>query len=142
MKNIARLGTAVCIAVVLLVGISCAANQDKEKAAVQAAQKWLTLVDEGNFPVSWQEAAGYFKNAVRQEQWEQMLQSVRTPLGKVLSRKLKNKSYQTTLPGAPDGQYVVIQFETSFQNKRSAVETVTPTLDQDGQWRVSGYYIR
>ena len=50
--------------------------------------------------------------------------------------------YQTSLPGAPDGQYVVIQFKTSFENKRSAVETVTPMFGKDQRWRVSGYYIR
>ena len=48
----------------------------------------------------------------------------------------------TSLPGAPDGEYVVIQFEASFGNKRASVETVTPMLDKDGQWRVSGYYIK
>jgi hypothetical protein len=46
------------------------------------------------------------------------------------------------LPGAPDGQYVIIQFETSFENKQNAVETVTPMLDTDSQWRISGYYIK
>jgi hypothetical protein len=71
-----------------------------------------------------------------------MLQSVRMPLGKMISRKLKTSAYKTTLPGAPDGQYVVIQFETSFQNKKSAIETVTPMFDHDGRWRVSGYYIK
>jgi hypothetical protein len=44
--------------------------------------------------------------------------------------------------GPPDGEYVVIQFETSFENKKSAIETVTPMLDQDGKWRVSGYFIK
>jgi hypothetical protein len=51
-------------------------------------------------------------------------------------------SYQTSLPGAFDGEYVVIQFETSFENKKSAVETVTPMKDKDGRWRVSGYFIK
>jgi len=37
---------------------------------------------------------------------------------------------------------VVIQFQTSYENKKSAVETVTPMVDPDGEWRVSGYYIR
>ena len=46
------------------------------------------------------------------------------------------------MPGAPDGEYVVIQFETSFENKKHAIETVTPMMDKDGTWRVSGYYIR
>jgi hypothetical protein len=36
----------------------------------------------------------------------------------------------------------VIQFATSFENKQSAVETVTPMRDSDGTWRVSGYYVR
>ena len=66
----------------------------------------------------------------------------REPLGGVLSRKLKFKQYTNTLPGAPDGEYVVIQYETSFENKESAIETITPMLDKDGKWRVSGYYIK
>jgi hypothetical protein len=66
----------------------------------------------------------------------------RKPLGKTLSRKITSAKYTTTLPGAPDGEYVVIQYQTSFKNKLSAVETVTPMLDKNGDWRVSGYYIK
>ena len=47
-----------------------------------------------------------------------------------------------SLPGAPDGEYVVIQYATTFENKKSAIETITPMLDGDGKWRVSGYYIK
>jgi hypothetical protein len=64
------------------------------------------------------------------------------PLGKMISRKLKTSVYKTMLPGAPDGQYVIIQFETSSQNKESAIETVTPMFDKDARWRVSGYFIK
>jgi hypothetical protein len=60
----------------------------------------------------------------------------------MLSRKLKSAKYTTTLPGAPDGEYVVIQFDSSFEHKQSAVETITPMLDKDGKWRVSGYFIK
>jgi hypothetical protein len=70
------------------------------------------------------------------------MQAVRKPLGKLVSRKVKSTSYKTFFPGAPDGQYVVIEFETSFENKKSAIETVTPMMDNDGKWRVSGYYIK
>jgi len=119
-----------------------AAESEKEKAAVSAAKKWLSMVDEGKYAESWKEAAEYFKNSVKQKQWEQSLQAVRKPLGKVVSRKVKSKTYMTSLPGAPDGEYVVIQFDTSFENKKKTVETVTPMMDKDGKWRVSGYYIR
>ena len=63
-------------------------------------------------------------------------------IGGVRNKKIRNKSYKNSLPGAPDGEYVVIQFESSFERKRYAVETVTPMLDRDGKWSVSGYYIK
>jgi len=57
-------------------------------------------------------------------------------------RYVASIEYATRLPGAPDGEYVVIQYETSFKNKRSSIETVTPILGKDGVWRVSGYFIK
>lgn len=132
----------IAIGVVLMAGLAAATEAEKEKAAVAAAEKWVTLVDKSKYAESWKEAAEYFRNAVKQEQWEQSLQAVRKPLGKLVSRKVKSKSYKTVLPGAPDGEYVVIQFETSFENKKSAVETITPMMNKDGTWRVSGYYIK
>jgi hypothetical protein len=126
----------------LSVGVVVAGDSEKGKAAVAAAQEWLTMVDDRKYVESWKEAAQYFKNAVKQEQWEQSLQAVRNPLGKLISRQVESKIYTTSLPGAPDGEYVVIQFMSSFENKRSAIETVTPMMDKDAKWRVSGYYIR
>ena len=67
---------------------------------------------------------------------------VRKPLGNMISRKVQSKIYTASLPGAPDGEYVVIEFVTSFEKKKSAIETITSMLDRDGKWRVSGYYIK
>lgn len=113
-----------------------------ETAAVAAAQEWLSLVDEGRYADSWEAAATYFRNAVTLTKWEQAMLSVRKPLGAVLSRQLKSADHETSLPGAPDGDYVVIQFTTVFENKADSVETVTPMLDADGAWHVSGYFIK
>jgi len=115
------------------------AEQSAEEAAVASSQKWLSLVDTGKHAESWDEAAGYLKNAIPKQQWLELLQAFRKPLGKLISRKLISTQYATSLPGAPDGEYVVIQYETSFENKKSAIEQVTPMLDKDGKWRVSGY---
>jgi len=113
-----------------------------EASARAAAEAWLALVDQGKYGESWDQAAAYFRKAVSREKWVQSMNAFREPLGKVLERKETSARFASTLPGAPDGAYVVIQFETSFSNKKSAVETVTPMLDPDGQWRVSGYFIR
>ena len=122
---------------------SCAAQeQEKQKAAIAGAKEWLGLVDQGKYAESWTQAAAYFKNAVTPEKWQQSLDAVRKPLGELVSREVKDAVNVTSLPGAPDGEYVVIHFQTSFANKRSAIETVTPMLEKDGKWRVSGYFIK
>jgi len=135
--------TVLLVIVILLTGI-CAPSEEKAQtaAAEAAAAQWLALVDAGNYAVSWNEAAQLFKTKVAKEQWSAMIESARAPLGKLGARKLKSLTYETSLPGAPDGQYVVIQYQSSFEHKKSAVETVTPMLDKDGQWRVSGYFIK
>jgi hypothetical protein len=126
----------------LILGTAPATAGDSEKAAAAAAEKWLILVDEGKYAESWNQASDYFKQNVRQDQWEQALQGVRKPLGKLVSRQVAGASYKTSLPGAPDGEYVVIEFKTSFENKKSSIETVTPKMDKDGVWRVCGYYLK
>ena len=141
-----KLRTGLVLALIIL-GIllpmnSLKANEVAEKAAATAAGAWVSLVDGGDYAESWNQAAGFFKNAVTKEQWQQSLKAVRAPLGKMVARKLKSKQYTKTLPGVPDGEFVVIQYETTFENKKSAIETVTPMLDKDGKWRVSGYYIK
>jgi hypothetical protein len=135
----------VCFVVIgLILGTATvmAARSDREKAAIAAAEKWLTIVDQGKYMESWEESSEYFKQAISQVQWEQALGAVRGPLGKLISRKVKNATYTSSLPGAPDGQYVVILFNTSFEKKKTTIETVTPMMDKDGIWRVSGYYIK
>jgi uncharacterized protein DUF4019 len=129
---------------IVFLGISSfvQAQQKPEQLAQQSSDAWLALVDSGKYADSWQDAASPFKARVSKEQWQSMVGSVRDPLGKMLSRRLKSATYTKTLPGAPDGEYVVIQYDSSFEHKQSAVETVTPTLDKDGKWRVSGYYIK
>ncbi len=130
------------IALTLAPAMLIAQNASKQKAAVVSAEKWLGLIDNGKYAASWKEAGTFFRKNVTEQKWEQTMQGMRKPLGSLVSRKLKTDVYETSLPGAPDGEYFVMQFDTSFANKKSAVETVTTMLDKDGQWRAVGYFIR
>jgi hypothetical protein len=119
-----------------------AQNAEKMANAEAAALAWLAFTDVGDYSRSWDQAAGIFQASISKQNWENALQNARGPLGTLISRKIKYARYAESLPGAPDGEYVVIQYETEFENKRSAIETVTPRLEKDGSWKVSGYYIR
>jgi Protein of unknown function (DUF4019) len=122
--------------------VSARAADKPEDLAQGAAESWLKLSDQGDAGATWDQAARLFKGAVTKEQWTQAFAAARQPLGKLVSRKLQSRQYSEKLPGAPDGKYVTLQYETVFEKKASAVETIVPMLDPDGVWRVSGYFIR
>jgi hypothetical protein len=131
------------IGLVICAGVSPSqAESEAEKAAVSAARIWLTLTDGGSYSSSWKEASGYFQGAVTEEHWGASMEGFRKPLGKLIRRKTTKTQESTSLPGAPDGKYVVILFQTSFERKKSAVETVTFMLEEDGKWRAAGYFIK
>jgi hypothetical protein len=136
------IGVALVIGIVSIAGCASKSNPDAEKAAIESARVWVELVDSEKYIESWEEAAEYFKSAISKDKWQETIQTVRKPLGKTISRELKSQRYVISLPGAPDGEYVVIQYNTSFESKKVSVETITPMLDKDGKWRVSGYYIK
>jgi hypothetical protein len=112
-----------------------------EKEAQASSESWLALVDDQKYAESWAEASSMFRSQVSQEKWVEMASSVRDPLGPVVSRTLGNVTLTKSLPGVPEGDYAVVQFQTAFKNKPQAVETVTMTLE-DGKWKIAGYFIK
>jgi len=117
------------------------ADETAEENAAAAARAWLDLVDGGRYATGWDATAPTFKTVVPRDEWERAVQAVRTPLGRCLSRQLRSHKLVDSLPGAPKGPYAVLRFDTDFENKAGAVETVTPALGHDRLWRVAGYFI-
>jgi hypothetical protein len=118
-----------------------AATQAATQAATRAADAWLVLADAGNHAEGWTQGAGALRAAVTQQQWNEAVSAARSPYGAVKSRKLSSANYTRKLPGAPEGEYVVLQYQTEFASK-SGVETVVPMREADGSWKVSGYFIQ
>ena len=120
----------------------CLAQEGSTQPALNAAKAWLALTDSGQYASSWDSAAEFFKASVTKATWSSASTSARSPLGTLKSRKLKSAMFTRNVPGAPAGEYVVIQYETHFENKASAIETITPMQEKDGTWKVCGYYIK
>jgi hypothetical protein len=117
------------------------AQDPRIAAARTAVDAWLLLVDVGNHAASWETAASVFRNAVTQDKWASAVQAARTPLGPVKSRTLKGTSIPKS-PGAPTGEYLVFQFDSIFEQRPLAVETVTAFQENDGTWHVAGYFVK
>lgn len=144
MHRIAALVMAALLPVAALAAEPGQQTPQKEatgKEATARAESWLALVDAGNYGKSWDEASSLFKLRVSAHDWAKAVQAARGPLGALQSRKATDTKFAHALPGAPDGDYVVITFHSAFAHKAEAVETVTMMQDA-GSWRSAGYFIK
>jgi hypothetical protein len=141
---VTRLGWLGAVLAASAVGPAARAQQpDASAQARQAAEAWLAVVDSGRYADSWTAAGQAFRGAVSQAAWDSTMRVHRQPLGAVTSRELLGAQPMTDPPGAPPGAYILLQFRTRFAGRETpAVETVVPFREQDGAWRVSGYFIR
>lgn len=107
-----------------------------ESEIVRSARRWLALVDEGRWNESWSATAQAFRELNTSETWASESEEARVPLGDVISRAVAREE---DVPAPPSG-YRMVKFQTMFENKRDATETLT--LVRDGNaWRVVGYII-
>lgn len=113
----------------------------KEVAAREAAEKWLVLLDKKEYGKAWDECARLFQERVTRQQWVEGLPASRDALGAVKFRRSALAAYKTSLPGAPDGEYVTLGFTTSFEKKEDAEELMTMVFEK-GTWRATGYLIK
>ena len=129
----------------LLAAIASSRAADEEvdvKPAMAAAEAWLAGVDAGRYGSSWDEAAKMFQNALERTKWEVTIERARGPLGVTVARKLRTATHTRAMPDAPPGEYVVIQYDTRFENRPLSTEIVTPMREADGTWKIAGYIIR
>jgi Protein of unknown function (DUF4019) len=117
-------------------------QQEALQLAAREAEEWMAKLDAGKYSECWTESSTILKSAVTVEKFESSIKAVREPMGKLESRKLQSASYTTLLPGVPSGEYVVILYETSFDHKPTAQETITMSREKDKVWRVAGYHIK
>lgn len=133
---------AAALAAALYAAVAAGADDVDVTSAMRAADAWLELVDSGAYGKSWERADAVVRESVPRVKWEVTLDGLRARLGTVNRRKLRAATYARDPPGAPPGEYVVIQYDTAFATRPMSVETVTPVKQEDGSWKVSGYSIR
>lgn len=102
---------------------------------------WLERADAQDYESTWRSSSAFFQSAVDMDDWRKSLKR-RYPLGSLISRDLESMEPLINPDGAPDGNYTRLIFNSSFESKISALETVILTEEADGHWRVASYFIK
>jgi Protein of unknown function (DUF4019) len=113
----------------------------EELAAQRQALGFLGYLDEGRFADSYAYTGMLLRARAERESFASQIQKARAGTGALQARELIDATYNTSVEGAPEGQYVILHYHSNFANRQDTVETITLALAK-GYWRVDGYYIK
>lgn len=134
----------IALAMLLIIAVAGCNSPNPElatKDGVAAATEWLGLIDASKYDEAWGKSADEIKNIGPKEGFAKMMERTRAPLGKQISRAVTEKSYAKDPQNAPPGEYVQAHFHCSFENAKSATETIILKKYPDGSWKVGQYSV-
>lgn len=102
------------------VGAAGVSLDDLDRQAIS----YLELLDQGRFEEAWQIMSAHFQAINDQTQWQKQQQAVRAAYGLVISRQVYSIGERQSYRLSADGQYITVQFKSSYPNKANAVEAV------------------
>ena len=103
-----------------------------EAAAVDAARRFLVLLDRDDWRGSWQLTHRSFQLLNTVEWWAQASQQVRGEVGQPLSRELT----QVDFTAAPPSGYWIVRFKARYSKKGEVTETLH-LASEDSGWKVA-----
>lgn len=112
------------------------------QAAQEAADAWLVPVDSMDYRTSYQQASPLLQEQTSETQWVQTLRTTFGAMGSFISRAPQGREFRTALPGAPEGEYVIVTYNSRYTQAEDAVETVVMAKSATGEWQTAGYDVR
>jgi len=132
----------VALVIIFLPKYNESPDSEKAAAAQVAAEKFYALVDADQFAASWQNCAPLLKEKVTEQEWVRQLSKTREVGGPLIKRTLKDMTYSTSAKDSPEGEYILLIYDTTFKTRPDSSENLTVMLDKDQIWRVTGYFIQ
>ena len=113
-----------------------------EELLLEDAENFLTQLDQKAFSSAWQQTSPLFRMLNDEAGWKHTQQVLRQAYGPLKSRRFLRLSYRATYAHSPDGSYVIIQYQSQFENKVEATETVVLSCQTDSGCDIREYVLR
>ncbi|MBX3616892.1 DUF4019 domain-containing protein [Nitrosomonas sp.] len=112
------------------------------KIVESTARSWFKLVDDGQYKEGWEMSSTLFKTKTPEAQWIKSITEIRILRGAMTARYIATAGVTKSVSGFPDGEYIVLQFYTTFAEKGLAMETVTLVKIAENTWQIADYAIK
>ncbi len=107
----------------------------------QAGSRFVANLDEQKYSDCWLAGDPLFHRAISEEEWAVALKSCRKKVGYNQGRTLsKIVAYQNP-PAMPEGQYMLLKYQSVFTNNPRCQEILTMRKVAGWPWCVVGYHL-
>ena len=129
------------LALIIIPAMNKTPDEETSVKSTDAAVKFLYLIDNKEYAQSWEVSSAHLKKTVNKDDWVEKLAQIRDAAGTVVERVKDDVTYLEAAGDLPQGEYVVIRFNSKFSKKPRVIESVTLFLGDKDQWRVAGYFL-
>lgn len=112
-----------CLALSCLAAASWAGEPSRD-ALMDKADSFLGLLDQGLYDEAWLTTSPHFQGLTNHQAWLFKQRLIRSAYGRLVSREFSRLDYRRSYLHSPDGEYAIIQFKSTFDNKTHTVETI------------------
>lgn len=129
-----------CIFIILYPLYSEKPETEKVEQAVPVAAEFLQMIDSGQYAESWRSSASLMQEKITEKDWAEKLAKARERTGDVINRERESATYSTKAQDSPEGEYIMLIYDSKFDKAGELSEYVT--VMRDGElWKVAGYFL-
>ncbi len=109
--------------------------------AIVAAEQFVELIDDNDFAVAYESASELMHLSHSEADWVARVKLSALLVGSVKERKLVSVLVRESYPRFPDGEYLLVYFESQREHKQKATEVVLVQAVA-GKWQVCTYRLK
>ncbi|WP_175954775.1 DUF4019 domain-containing protein [Burkholderia sp. BCC0405] len=133
-----------CAVASIAIGAHAQSSGESADALLSDSDAVFKQLDAGKYAAVWTDAAPFVKSRIKQDQFAADMQRARQSVGTVRHRgwaQITRIRY-TNAGTTPDGLYANVDYTTTLASGATVFEKLSFRLEDDGQWRLTGYVPR
>ena len=100
---------------------------------------WLNNINHTKYENAYELLSKEVKVMVEKEHWISLINELMLEFGNLESRTVKQKYFQSQIEGMEDGFYVVIEYDSQYENTKDHTEHLLLKQNDKAKWEVANY---
>ena len=107
--------------------------------ANKVALRWLNDVNHNQYENAYQLLSKEVKMQVEKEPWIALINELMLEFGDLESRTVTQRNFQSQMEGMEDGFYVVIEYDSQYENTKDHTEHLLLKQNDKAKWEIANY---